>query len=825
MARAKSGLLWLLFLIPVGIEVAGFYSTKLLALNTWEPLGMVRFERYCLFFAALTAVFALARRFFIPVVAGAVLLCSAYAVGVVPVAAVLLFVFSATVLGKLVFGESIENCLAFLSGTALWIAAMYVVARLPIHYSATYLVALALPIAAGHRYSRQLALDWIDVFRPSRLDSFAEFGAFAMLAFVLVADWLVVLEPEASPDGLAMHLTIAARIATSHAFTADFRQVTWALMPMGADFCYAVLNMIGGEFAARLLNFAMLAVMALLLFHAGRSLVSRPVAITMAAVFVSTPLVFLVTGSMFVENFLAAMTLGAVVALWRYHKAHSTGYLMVTQVLLGTAMAMKLAGLAAGILGVAVLAFEVWRSRAWRIARPARVATCAFAVLIVIAAFPYANAWVRSGNPVFPFENRIFHSPWLWSAADQYVVDARFQRPLSWSTPQQLTFYTNRYYEGRDGSFGFQYLLFLPLFVAFLAGARSFEGRSAVIIGGGGALIVAATQPNARYMYLALPVLTLGMLSVLAWLRPNHSRLFRAAVAATLAAGVLNIRVMPRSDWVHLEFYSEPLFSQAARQTYVRQHIPIRAAIAYVNRQDPAQPVLNLDNPITAGLLPPVYTMAWHDLSFVEQAQLANTPDAFYRLLSGLSIGRVIVDRDIQIRGIAVDTVLKACGEPRFSFERFTVLKLRPDCAAELKRLPSPGCPPGIAPLLPGHYDETDPRITFQGKWTFEKKFPSTFGGTIHYSNSPGDQICFSIEGVGFDYVFTRAFNRGMALILVDGKEAARLDAYSPNTKWQAHASIANLAPRRHDILIRVLPARNSAATDYYVDLDSVVVE
>ena len=65
-------------------------------------------------------------------------------------------------------------------------------------------------------------------------------------------------KPEVSTDGLAMHLAIAADIANHHAFTFDFRQFIWALMPMGADYCYALAYMLGGENAARLLNLVML---------------------------------------------------------------------------------------------------------------------------------------------------------------------------------------------------------------------------------------------------------------------------------------------------------------------------------------------------------------------------------------------------------------------------------------------------------------------------------------------------------------------------------------------------------------------------------------
>ena len=62
----------------------------------------------------------------------------------------------------------------------------------------------------------------------------------AVAAFPLLAHWLVTLKPEASADGLAMHLAIPMSVANNHLWSFDFRHVVWAVMPMGADWCYTI---------------------------------------------------------------------------------------------------------------------------------------------------------------------------------------------------------------------------------------------------------------------------------------------------------------------------------------------------------------------------------------------------------------------------------------------------------------------------------------------------------------------------------------------------------------------------------------------------------
>ena len=70
------------------------------------------------------------------------------------------------------------------------------------------------------------------------------------------AHYLVALKPEVSSDGLSVHLALTDYVAQHHYWPFDVKNVTWAAMPMGGDWAYTIANMLGGETAARLLNFA-----------------------------------------------------------------------------------------------------------------------------------------------------------------------------------------------------------------------------------------------------------------------------------------------------------------------------------------------------------------------------------------------------------------------------------------------------------------------------------------------------------------------------------------------------------------------------------------
>lgn len=670
----KRMLWWILLLAPLAAGAWGFASNHLLQSRIWDAAGKVHFEKYVAFFAGASAAFFLAApEWYVPALSAAVLGCSVFALGAPPVAAVLFFLFAATVLGRCLFGALVESSLAFPAGLAVCVLVMYASAWLPVHYWWTWLIALSAVIAANRHAAWSTGREWLRIFVPLRPSGAAEFTAIALIAFLLVAQWLIALKPEISADGLAMHLAIPYDIALHHSFTVDFRQRVWALMPVGADFCYSIVFLMGGEYAARLLNFAMLAETAVLLHGACASLSTRLIAGFLTALFLSTPLVYLVTGSLFVENFVAAVVLAAVIALWRYQAAGSTSSLMLSALLFGTSLSLKLGAAMAAVVGLAVLIFLARRT-------PALAAGAAL-LAVSVGSIPYAKAYGLSGNPVFPFENRFFHSPWI----QRGIRDASYNHPPGILTPFDLAFRTSRYYEGEDGTFGFQNFVFLPLVViAGLAASTSFRARSALAVGAVAAATIAVTQPNARYFYFTLPLFTVALAAALERLRSTDAGAFRAGVTTALLAGFGNILLMPAGDWYHRDFYTSPLFSARGRDEYRQNMAPVRGAVAWLNARGTQEPVAFVDSQDTAGVNAPVRINDWMDDSFVREIQRASSAEDVYRTLMTHHIRDLVTDRRRTGRQNSFTELLDACGEPEFALNNISVVKLRSDCAAML---------------------------------------------------------------------------------------------------------------------------------------------
>jgi len=229
-------------------------------------------------------------------------------------------------------------------GAAVLATAFGLAAHLPLNYWFVWAPIVLVCVAALFR-SRQIRV--IDMTRM-------EWAAFALAAFPLLLHLLAALSPESSGDGLAMHLVVPDWIAFHHSWSFDAARLAWAVMPMNGDWLASIAYLIGGgEISAKVLNWIWLAVIAAGLFRALRFTLTRAWAWLGVALFVSTPVVLLVTGSLLVENLWALFLFAGFIALWEDR-------ILASAVLLGAAMGTKFGSLA---MILVLLPFVFWRLR------------------------------------------------------------------------------------------------------------------------------------------------------------------------------------------------------------------------------------------------------------------------------------------------------------------------------------------------------------------------------------------------------------------------------------------------------------------------------
>jgi hypothetical protein len=807
-------LLWFVTLGAVIVLVHGVISTGVLQSDRWTEVGAIRFARYTRYFALAYLILAIALRRYLAIsITLPVVVMTVLGAGLIPFFSVVLLWVSCAALGRWLFRVQ-DWALAFLGGLCVWALGIAFLAHVELHYPAVYLAIHVITLLLRRRDAVQLLHDAREAFRPMAAPRWSTLLGFGGFLYAFLAQWILVWKPETSGDAVAMHLAIALDFANNHVYTFDYHQFIWAVMPMGADFCYAAVAVLGGEYAARLLNLVMFATVAYLIFRCCHRWLSSGFAYLLAALFVSAPIAQLVTGSMFVENFTAALAAGSMLAMWRFYRDRTTHTLYLCAFLLGSGVGWKLGGLA---IAVGLLPFLVamlrttWRTRAAAIA----------AVLFLLPALqPYVKAYVLTGTPIFPFPSRWFSSPLI----QESLIDYRFQQPFTWHTLYDLTFFTQRYYEGQSGSFAYHYLLLIPISLIAIWKLREFEERSAIVAGLVAVTAVLVGQPNARYLYPALPLVMVGGAAAIGLIARCDRRLLHTSIAALIGAGALNIWLLPTSNWFHRDFYLSPLFHERGRVDYVRAILPVREVVPYLNRTTGG--VLFVQNPDIAGVRPPVFTNNWHNLAFRQRIERARNPKHLLAIVRRAGIEHYVKQKNVTAEDLEKSPVLfkflDLCAQTEFETAAYVVLRTVSNCEA---RITAAGPKFETLVLPPGKYNDDDMRLSYLGAWDPGRGFEHAFERTVSFTHENGAEIRFEFSGSALIYGFTRAFNRGRAQIYLDGKLVEVLDQYSPDIQWQSQKRYVVEAPGRHSVAIRVTGEKDVNSKAAFVDLDYLVVE
>ena len=782
----------------------GLAQSKPWAHSAWTPQS---WERFILAMCATAvAVLGLHRLWFYGIVL--VLGCS---VGVLPILGLGFVLLAGLNLGWVLFHNE-DDRLNLLAGFAMYVWIFSLTASLPIHTIWLWGLLLAAPIAIGRRFVLPLPQPSIAVAMP------------------LVANFLLVLKPEVSADGLSQHFAIAQWVKDHGRFHFDAANLIWSVQPMAGDWALTLANLFGGEYAARMLNFVWLLVLVSFVYRTLRRRLGHGPAAVLTGIFASTPLLQLTSTSMFIENFWSAMIVGALLAI-------EQGDVMLAAALAGASGASKLLGLTpVPVLG----AYALWK-------RPKRL-LAAFALFLAIAVVPYARAFWVTGNPVFHYANAVFKSPLMRS--DQNFVDPRFPARLNWHTLYDVTFHTDLFVESEPGTAGYQWLWFLPLALVqtllwWPAPLRSRFGigsagnpirmppipgeieqtvfRAATVRERASAMELAALatalflvalvfsrQASLRYVECAMPLLAIAFAPAAAailadrWMR-------HAASAIAIAILALNLFQMPASGGYHRDFSLIP-FNTSEREQYLTRMAPIRQLIDKMNAIAPGAAVADFTGSEIAGLRGPVYTSTWHTPRFSERLLVARSVADFVHLLRDFRTEYVIAPKEGHwqfIRDSPLDVFIQTSTERISTSGDLQLVKLLSNT--------NPVEPP---PAPPGTYDDSNARIIYTGRWFLDQSFPNAARGTVSYSSDANAAVRFAFEGTKLTYTFTKAFNRGKALVEIDGVSKGTINLYSVDAQWQSAVIFDHLGAGPHIIVIRYAGLAGS-----FIDVDLFVVE
>jgi len=762
---------WIFF----ALVLAGLHHYGLRPDGHWTPEGWARLGVFAAAGAAVTGIIMTLRirqvaLYFI----AAWVLYGFAAAGPAAIASVIWMVASCWALGRVLFPKIDEALLATALGLAGWIVLFGVLVHFPVNQPWLWWVLTAAPVAVAA--ARRLKIPDLP-----QAGTTGERAWWCVLMVILTAHFMLVLKPEVSADGLAWHLVAPARVATFGSWPFDVTELAWAAMPMGGDWVWSLTWLLGEEKGARLMNFALLALTT--------GLVSTRAGVAVAALWASTPLVMLVTGSLFVENVWAYLLLATFLLAWE-----GEAQTWAVALLAGAASATKLMAVP---LAVPIVGWAMWRSKEWR---PA-------ALFLVTGTMPYVEEIIRTGNPFFPYFNGIFKSPYYPSESS--LKDVRFTQTLSWRSLWDMTFKTNLFCESPGGGFGFQWLALMPATVFTFIRRQDPVMRAALALGAAEVVVIFFGQPYIRYMYAALLLWTLAIG------KASEKQSWKWLIAAVCG---LNLLYFANAGWYHRDFIIEPLTEPAKMANYTAESAPLTPLIAYANQNLPTQSIAFLSQDGVGRLQARAWVSNWHGGFFADQLG---------KVMTLADARRLLESREIQFWiGPAADRpeLFSTVAAWELSGGNQSRVEYRSGNWA-IYRLLASGAPPDRRYRPPGQYDDLSRDTRLNGLWIRDRQFAEAYRGTLMYCNEPLCQAELDFEGSAVTLIYTRAFNRGKAEILIDGSPVATLDAYSPQILWQQRARFAAPSKGRHTLTIRVLGRHAPASQGAYIDIDGFDVE
>jgi len=802
----QRGIIWSLLVLLVVLCVYGLVVNRPWHQPIWAPEGLHRFLIFAAIYAGIVICgVALAPRWLLPAMAAGAFLYSGLAVGWLAPLAVAYIGAGCYALGVVWFRRAPnlirdQAPLVIVTGLATWVSFVLLTARWPLHHTLVYWLAPLIPIYYALRNQHVPTLRG-----PAAVERHVV-AAQALALFPLFCHWLVALEPEISADGLAMHMVIPARMAARGAWTFDPSEFAWAVMPMGGDWAWSIAWLLGGEAAARLLNVALLGLIAWMVWDRLHTRVPAWTAAALLAALLSTPLVQLVTGSLFVENFAAVLILGAVLLLRIYAKQRRPGIYMACALLCGVAAASKFGAWAfvVPLLIAAMLAVKL------------RTQLAGLAIVLLIGSAPYVEAWFRTGNPLFPFFNATFKSPYF---PIENLRDARFLTPLSWHTLYDLTFHTSRFIEGQDGGAGYFYFLFVPL---ALVGWRRHWPRVGLVlmwVGLAGSALTLAGQSNLRYIYAALPLFTVLAGVLIASIRAHAVALGNTLGGVAAAVALLNLAFLPAAGYYHKDFYTNRVLAPSAVKTYVLHHAPERVLVVWLNAHAPSSRVAWLDGNAIADFRGRPFTNSWHSEQFCKHLREArNTSDV------------TALCEELKINYFIAHSAGKAERLTNVHSLSFLLDNTEPITAAgdvELRRWRRGAGMPQRVYAQPGEYDELNAYTRYEGPWTRDLQFTEAWHATLAYSNNNTSRVTIRFHGNAVRLRYTAAANRCLAQVQIDGGAPEALNQYAPATRWATLSQSFRAASQGdHELLLRFPPSdRVAAVGGCFIDLDGFQVE
>jgi hypothetical protein len=289
----------------------------------------------------------------------------------------------------------------------------------------------------------------------------------ALLSIILISvliNFIGAVAPDIQYDALNYHLMVPRIYIENHKMI-ELPHILQSYFAKSIEMLYTLGLILSGQITAKMFSFAfgILGMVAIITFST--RFFSFEAGIVAAALFYVCPIVAWFSTTTYIDLAVAFYTFAAVYALTLWWKTDCNGFILLCGLLSGLALSAKLNAVLILIpLVLSVIAINYHRSGKSLSKQFPPLAI--FGIAVVIVAMPwYFITYLHTGNPIFPFYNKIFKSP-LWPLENTFF-NKEFGMGYGFKDflllPWNLTYNTKAFIESApNGSMGLALLIAAP---------------------------------------------------------------------------------------------------------------------------------------------------------------------------------------------------------------------------------------------------------------------------------------------------------------------------------------------------------------------------